>query len=103
VAKRYAIEMGVPDSVIMVEREGVTSSASVEAAAVLMRQHHLSSALIVSDTYHMLRLELLARRAGIQPFRAPAPGPIDRDRATYRRYVLRESLLLPGQAVLGGR
>jgi len=104
VARRYAVEAGVPDSVILVEREGVTSSASVDAAATLMREHHLASALIVSDSYHMLRLELLARRAGIRPFRAPAPSsPIDRDRATHRRYVLRESLLLPAQAVLGGR
>jgi uncharacterized SAM-binding protein YcdF (DUF218 family) len=104
VARRYALESGVPDSIILVEREGVTSSASVEAAAALMRGRGLHSALLVSDSYHMLRLELLARRAGIQPFRAPTPGsPIDRDRATHRRYVLRESLLLPGQAVLGGR
>jgi uncharacterized SAM-binding protein YcdF (DUF218 family) len=104
VARRYAVETGVPDSVILVDREGATSSASVEAAAALMREHYLRSALIVSDSYHMLRLELLARRAGIRPLRAPTPSsPIDRDRSTHRRYVLRESLLLPAQAVLGGR
>ena len=103
VARRYALAEGVPDSAIMVERAGQTSAESVSAAAQLMRNAGLQTALLVSDTYHMLRLELLARRAGIRPFRAPVPGsPIDRDRATHRRYVLRESLLLPAEAVRGG-
>jgi uncharacterized SAM-binding protein YcdF (DUF218 family) len=104
VARRYAIENGVPDSVILVDRQGATSAASVDAAGVLMNANGLHSALLVSDSYHMLRLELLARRAGIRPYRAPTPAsPIDLDRATYRRYVLRESLLLPAQAILRGR
>lgn len=103
VARRYALDAGVPDSAILVDRAGATSAASVDAAAVLMKANGLRSALIVSDSYHMLRLELLARRAGIRPYRAPAPGPIDQDRATHRRYVLRESMLLPAQAILNGR
>lgn len=104
VARRYAIENGVPDSVILVDRQGVTSAESVDAAGLLMNANGLHSALLVSDSYHMLRLELLARRAGIRPYRAPAPAsPIDLDRATHRRYVLRESVLLPAQAILRGR
>lgn len=103
VARRYAVEHGVPDSVILVDRQGETSAESVDAAGVLMKANGLASALLVSDSYHMLRLELLARQAGIRPYRAPAPGPIDQDRATHRRYVLRESILLPAQAVLNGR
>jgi uncharacterized SAM-binding protein YcdF (DUF218 family) len=104
VARRYAIEQGVADSMILVDREGATSAESVEAAAKLMREHGLTTALLVSDSYHMLRLELLARMAGIRAYRAPAPsGPIDRDAGTHRRYVLRESLLLPAEAILNGR
>lgn len=104
VARRYAVEHGVPDSVILVDRAGVTSAESMEAAATLMRANGWGSALLVSDSYHMLRLELLARLAGIRPYRAPAPAsPIDRDAATHRRYVLRESVLLPAQAILGAR
>lgn len=102
VARRYALAQGVPDSVILVERRGQTSSASMTAAASLMREAGLRTALLVSDSYHMLRLELLARRAGIRPYRAPTPmSPIDRDRSTHRRYVLRESLLLPAEALRG--
>jgi uncharacterized SAM-binding protein YcdF (DUF218 family) len=69
-----------------------------------MRANGLTSALVVSDSYHMMRLELLVRRAGIRPLRAPAPGgPIDRDRQSRMRYVLRESVLFPATAILGGR
>jgi uncharacterized SAM-binding protein YcdF (DUF218 family) len=105
VSRRYAIRHGVPDSLILVERQGVTSAQSVGAAAALMRAHSLESALVVSDAYHMLRLEVLVRRSGIRPYRAPAPdAPIDRaPRQTRWRYVLRESVLFPATAILGGR
>jgi uncharacterized SAM-binding protein YcdF (DUF218 family) len=105
VSRRYAVRAGVPDSLILVERAGETSAQSVGAAAALMRAHGLGTALVVSDSYHMLRLDLLVRRAGIRPFKAPAPdAPIDRaTRQTRWRYVLRESVLFPATAVLGGR
>jgi uncharacterized SAM-binding protein YcdF (DUF218 family) len=103
VARRYAIKHDVPADAILVERHGVTSAESVAAAAALMREKQLHSALVVSDSYHMLRLELLARRAGIRPYRAPAPSPIDRARRQRVRYILRESVLFPATALLGGK
>jgi uncharacterized SAM-binding protein YcdF (DUF218 family) len=105
VSRRYAVRAGVPDTLILVERQGVTSAQSVGAAAALMRAHNLESALVVSDAYHMMRLEVLTRRAGVRPYRAPAPdAPIDRAaRQTRWRYVLRESVLFPATAILGGR
>lgn len=102
VARRYAIRNGVPDSAIMVERQGLTSAESVAAAADLMKSAGLHSALIVSDAYHMLRLELLVRRAGIQPLRAPARTPLDRSKQHWR-FVLRESFIFPAAALLGGK
>ncbi|HEY0672983.1 MAG TPA: YdcF family protein [Longimicrobiales bacterium] len=103
VARRYALRHDVPASAIMVERHGLTSAESVAAAAALMRAKGLRSALIVSDSYHMLRLELLARRAGIRPYRAPAASPIDRARRQRARYVLRESIVFPATVLLGGK
>lgn len=105
VSRRYAIRHGVPASAIMTERDGMTSAQSVRAAAALMQSADLESALLVSDSYHMMRLEVLARRSHIVPYRAPAANaPID---AASRRkrweYVLRESVLFPATTVLGGR
>ncbi len=102
VGRMYVVQRDVPESAILVDREGMTSSESVSAAAALLRSRGLRSALLVSDSYHMLRLQLLARRAGITAYRAPAPSsPIDRSAELHRRYVLRESVLFPVTAVLG--
>ncbi|HEX2168559.1 MAG TPA: YdcF family protein [Longimicrobiales bacterium] len=105
VSRRYAMEKGVPSSAIMTERDGLTSAQSVRAAAALMKSAGLESALLVSDSYHMMRLEVLARRSHIVPYRAPAAdGPIDQaSRRTRMEYVLRESLLFPATTVFGGR
>ncbi|MGH7448886.1 MAG: YdcF family protein, partial [Longimicrobiales bacterium] len=105
VSRRYALRHGVPAAAIMTERAGVTSAQSVRAAAALMQSAGLVSALLVSDSYHMMRLELLARRSHIVPYRAPAANaPID---AASRRkrweYVLRESALFPATTIFGGR
>lgn len=102
VSKRYALKQGVPEAAIMVERKGVTTAESVTAAAALMRESGLHTALVVSDSYHMLRVELLARRAGIMPLRAPARTPIDASPRRWR-YVVRESALFPATALLGGK
>jgi uncharacterized SAM-binding protein YcdF (DUF218 family) len=112
VSRQYARSKGVPDSAIMAEREGLTSAQSVGSAAALMQADGLRTALMVSDPYHMLRLELLARRAGIRPLRAPAAhmrvvrtdSGTRRARLGYKvRYALRESALFPATAILRGR
>lgn len=103
VARRYALERGIPDGAILTERHGVTSGESVEAAAALLRDRGLGRVLLVSDPFHMLRLQILARRAGLQAYRAPVPdSPLARSPATRWRYILRESLLVPATLVLGG-
>jgi uncharacterized SAM-binding protein YcdF (DUF218 family) len=105
VSRRYALRRGVPAEAIMTERDGLTSAQSVRAAAALMESAGLESALLVSDSYHMMRLELLARRSHIVPYRAPAANaPIDAaSRGTRWEYVLRESVLFPATALFGGR
>lgn len=104
VGRRYALGQGVPEADVLVERRGVTSAESMGAAAVLMQARGLESALLVSDSYHMLRLELLGRRAGIHVLPAPVPdAPIDLVPRSRWRYVLRESVLFPATALLGGR
>ena len=102
VALRYALRNGVEAGHILVERDGLTTAESMKAAALLMEASGLHSAIIVSDSYHMLRVELLARRVGIKPYRAPAPNsPIDRSNSERWHYIMRESLLVPATALMG--
>lgn len=104
VARRYALAHGVPDSAIFTERRGVTTALSMSAAAVIMRSRGLRSALMVSDPFHMLRVELLALRSGLLPYAAPTPlSRIESDPRVRWKYVLRESVLFPATALLGGK
>ena len=104
VARRYAVARGVPDSVVYVERNGVSSALSVREAAAIVRGLGLRRVRVVSDAFHMLRLELLALRAGLRPYAAPTPmSRIEADPEARWHYVLRESLAFPPTAFLGGR
>lgn len=101
VGLRYALRHGVAESAILVERAGVTSAESVAAAASLMHADGMRTALIVSDPFHMLRLELLTRSNGIRPYRAPTPtSRLHRSSGQWRHFVLRESLLFPASVIL---
>src|SRR5690606_2113126 len=56
VGRRYVIGQGVSPEAILVERGGLSSVASMRAVADVMRNNGLSSAILVSDPFHMLRL-----------------------------------------------
>jgi len=76
VGRAYVVSRGVPDSAILLENEGRTSSQSLRAAAQLLQARRLRTAVVVSDPFHMLRLEILGRRYGLDPYTSPAlPTP----------------------------
>ena len=72
VSRRYVMSHGVPDSAILLENEGRTSSQSLRSAVELLHARGLTTAVVVSDPFHMLRLEILGRRYGIDPYTSPA-------------------------------
>jgi uncharacterized SAM-binding protein YcdF (DUF218 family) len=96
VGKRYAVRSGVPADSVLTEGDGLTSLQSMQAVARLMERHGMKRAVLVSDPFHMLRLKLLSKRVGIEGFTSPTPSsPISRSRAQERRFLLRESVILP--------
>jgi len=70
--RQYVLTRGIPDSAILLENEGRSSSQSLRVAAALMKAHRLSSAIAVSDPFHMLRLEIIGRRLGLDLHTSPA-------------------------------
>ena len=71
VGRNYARRHGVPDSAILVENEGRTTSESMRAVAGMLEARGLQTAVLVSDPFHMLRLRILARRFGFTPYTSP--------------------------------
>jgi uncharacterized SAM-binding protein YcdF (DUF218 family) len=96
VGRNYAKKHGVPDSAILVENAGRTTSESMRAVAGMLEVRGLQSALLVSDPFHMLRLRILARRFGFTPYTSPTQtSPISPNREERWKYIFSESLKAP--------
>ena len=96
VGRTYAKKHGVPDSSILIESEGRTTSESMRAVAGMLEVRGLQSALLVSDPFHMLRLRILARRFGFTPYTSPTQtSPISPNREQRWKYIFSESLKAP--------
>jgi uncharacterized SAM-binding protein YcdF (DUF218 family) len=110
--RRFAIRRGVPPQAILLEATGRTTLASMHGASVLLRTRldsaHASTqtrqrprVLLVSDPFHMLRLDVLARLHGLTPLPSPThTSPISANRSVALEYVLRESFAIPADVLL---
>jgi uncharacterized SAM-binding protein YcdF (DUF218 family) len=80
----------------MLETEGRTTSQSLRVVAAMMNERRMTSAILVSDPFHMLRLRILAGRMGIDAFTSPTrTSPIAANREQEWSYVFSESLKVP--------
>ena len=102
VGRRYVMKAGVADSAILLENEGRTTEASIEAVADIMEEKKLERAILVSDPFHMLRLQILAKRYGVKSVTSPTrTSPISANRLEELAYVMSESLKVPATIMLG--
>jgi uncharacterized SAM-binding protein YcdF (DUF218 family) len=115
--RRYLVRRGIPNDSMMLEPAGRTSLASIRGAAELLTASRARGGtmangptesgerprprvLLVSDPFHMLRLDVLARMNGLTPLPSPTrTSPISANRAVLE-YMLRESVALPTDIAL---
>jgi uncharacterized SAM-binding protein YcdF (DUF218 family) len=96
VGRKYVIAHGVPDSAILLETTGRTTQESLRSVASLLRSRNEDRVILVSDPFHMLRLDILARRFGLDPYTSPTrTSPISANTAETWRYYINESLKIP--------
>ena len=96
VGRTYVRRHGVPDSAILEENAGRTTSESMRAVAGMLEVRGLQTALLVSDPFHMLRLRILARRFGFTPYTSPTrTSPISPNREARWKYIFSESIKAP--------
>lgn len=101
VGRRYAMRRGVPDTAILLESHGRTTSESLRAVSGIMDALPAKTAILVSDPFHMLRLSIISGRLGLQPHTSPTrTSPISRNRGEAWKYILSESVKVPLAFVL---
>jgi uncharacterized SAM-binding protein YcdF (DUF218 family) len=96
VGRTYARKQGVPDTVIFLEDKGRTTRESMLGVAEMLEKRGIRTAILVSFTFHMLRLSITGRRFGMIPYTSPTrTSPISPNREKRWRYMLGESIKAP--------
>lgn len=68
--KRYAVASGVPEDAIVTDSHGVDTDSTVRNTARLIAGRR---ALVVSQFYHLPRIKMAYRAAGVDVYTVPAP------------------------------
>lgn len=96
VSASYAMRRGVPESAMMLEAQGRTTSESITSVAEMLRARQQTSVVLVSDPFHMFRLWILARRHGLKVVTSPTrTSPIWASVPVSAGYIFSESLKAP--------
>jgi uncharacterized SAM-binding protein YcdF (DUF218 family) len=73
VARKYAIDHGVPADAIIGEDQARNTLTSMRSVAALLKDRGLHTAVFVSDPTHMLRVLRMAADMGIEGYGSPTP------------------------------
>jgi uncharacterized SAM-binding protein YcdF (DUF218 family) len=92
VARRLALEAGVPDAACIVEADSGSTFDNAQRTAAVLDAQHLRSVFLVTDDFHVLRAVAHFRRRGVDV----AAAPVHRGLPTSRRlfWTVREALAL---------
>lgn len=100
VGRAYLRRRGIPADRMLLETVGRSTEESLDAVAELMRDEGLSRVILVSDPFHMFRLQVLSWRRGLDVQCSPTrTSPIARSRTETTLHVLSESVKVIGSLV----
>lgn len=96
VSATYAMKHGVPESAIVLETAGRTTSESIRTVAQVLAERDQTYVILVSDPFHMFRLWILARRHGLDAVTSPTrSSPIWASVPASAEYIFSESIKAP--------
>jgi uncharacterized SAM-binding protein YcdF (DUF218 family) len=78
VCRRFAVELGVPESLVFLADGSSNTVEDAQAAAQVMAGHGWRSALLVSHPLHLFRAAWLFRRAGVEVATSPTTTETNR-------------------------
>ena len=99
VMRRALVELGVPESMIVLESESKVTRDEAMLSAQILRERGISSCIVVTSDTHMRRALATFRHAGLNAVPAVAPDPIAYE-SPARRWVPTEQALEFSQEVI---
>lgn len=75
-SRRYLVEQGIPDDAIVMEDAGRTTFESLDVAADQLLASGLDEVVLVSDSFHLKRAELIAAGAGLDAHGSATPSSV---------------------------
>lgn len=90
IAKRYAVERGVPESDILLEELSMRTLENFRETVKVLPDPK-ASILIVSDPFHLKRAMLMAEDVGMNAAPAPVPQTLVRSRWNRAKFLVRET------------
>lgn len=103
VARRYAIQQGVPASQIFIETHSQTTWENLVETQKLLKREALDRILIVSDPFHMKRAMGMAKDVGLNAFPAPTPSSRYKTWNTKAHFLMRETYYYSAYLLAGVR
>lgn len=91
VAKKYAEKRGVKQEDILIEEQSKTTLQNLQYAKQLMKGHHFTTALLVSDPLHMKRSSQMAKGLKIKAYSSPTPTSKYQTLRAKTTFLLRET------------
>jgi uncharacterized SAM-binding protein YcdF (DUF218 family) len=96
VGRRYLVRAGLPEGAVVALPAGESTAASLHGVAQWFAGKDSRRVLLVSDGFHMLRLQIIAARLGLAGFTSPAPNsPIRANSRQNAAYFLAEGFKVP--------
>jgi uncharacterized SAM-binding protein YcdF (DUF218 family) len=98
-SRRYLVDRGVSEEVILFEDAGRTTYESLEAAAKVLDDEGIDQVVLVTDPYHSLRSRLIAERVGLDVTLSPTPTSVVRGWTAFRRELLEAGGVVVGRII----
>ena len=70
----YLLEAGVPESALLLVTDGASTWEQIAATTRVLNDRGLSSAVVVSDPYHSLRVAQISSEVGLTAYISPTDG-----------------------------
>jgi len=96
VGRDYLVRLGIPDHAVLPLVGGHDTFTSIDQVKRWFDGRDSRRVLLVSDGFHMLRLQIIARRLGLTPYTSPATGsPIHANVRRNAGYLFAEGFKVP--------